>query len=100
MQAGIDRSKIQSIVETELNPYVPIYGTYSVFLILQRHSSRGVLRNFAKFAGKHLCQGVFFKACNFIKKETLVQAFSCEFCEISMNAFYIEHLRATASEMP
>ena len=39
-------------------------------------------------------------ACNFIKKETLAQAFSCKFCEISMNALYTEHLRATASEMP
>ena len=26
-------------------------------------------------------------ACNFIKKETLTQAFSCEFCEISNNTF-------------
>ena len=30
--------------------------------------------------------------CNFIKKETLAQAFSCEFCEISKNTFFIEHL--------
>ena len=26
-------------------------------------------------------------ACNFIKKETLAQVFSCEFCEIPENAF-------------
>ena len=26
-------------------------------------------------------------ACNFIKKDTLVQMFSCEFCEISKNTF-------------
>ena len=38
--------------------------------------------------------------CNFIEKETLAQAFSCEFCEISKNAFFTEHLRETASEMP
>ena len=30
---------------------------------------------------------------NFIKKETLVQEFYCEFCEISKNTFFIEHLR-------
>ena len=41
---------------------------------------KGVLRNFAKFTGKHLCQSLFFK------KETLAQVFSCKFCEIS--AFY------------
>ena len=27
-------------------------------------------------------------ACNFIKKETLAQVFSCEFWEISKNAFF------------
>ena len=27
------------------------------------------------------------KACNFIKKETLAQVFSCEFCESSKNTF-------------
>ena len=29
---------------------------------------------------------------NEIKKETLAQVFSCEFCEISKNTFLIEHL--------
>ena len=33
--------------------------------------------------------------CNFIKKETLAQVFSCEFCEISKNTFFAEHLWAT-----
>ena len=27
------------------------------------------------------------QACNFLKKETLVQVFSCEFCEMSKNVF-------------
>ena len=62
---------------------------------------KGVLRDFAKSTGKHLCQGLFFnkgpQACNFIKKETLTQVFSCEFCEISKNIFFTEHLRTTAS---
>ena len=42
---------------------------------------KGVLRNFTKFTGKHLCQCLFFK-------ETLAQVFSCEFCEISKNTFF------------
>ena len=29
----------------------------------------------------------------FIKKETLAHVFSCEFCEISKNTFFTEHLR-------
>ena len=34
---------------------------------------------------------------NFIKKDTLPQVFSCEFCEICMNNFFKWHLWATAS---
>ena len=34
-----------------------------------------------------------FSACNFIKKETLAQMFSCKFCEISKNTFFEQHLR-------
>ena len=55
---------------------------------------KGFLRNFSKFIGKHLCGP---EPCNFIKKETLAQVFSCEFCEISKNTFFTEHLRATTS---
>ena len=35
--------------------------------------------------------------CNFIKKETLAQVLSCEFCEIFKNTFSTEHLQTTAS---
>ena len=57
---------------------------------------KGVLKNFAIFTGKQLCQRLFFNkvagaTCNFIKKETLAQVFSCEFCEIFKNTFFIEH---------
>ena len=38
------------------------------------------------------------EACNIIKKETLAQLFSCEFCEISKNTFFTKHLWVTASE--
>ena len=37
------------------------------------------------------------QACNFIKKETLAQAFYCECCKIFKNTFFTEHLRVTAS---
>ena len=61
----------------------------------------GVFRTFSKFTRKHLHQSLFVKklqACNFIKKKTLAQMFSCEFCEISKNNIFTEHLWATASE--
>ena len=63
---------------------------------------KGVLRNFAKFTGKHLCQSLFFNEffnLFFIKKETLSQVSSCELCEISKNTFSTEHLRTVASEL-
>ena len=50
----------------------------------------GVLRGFAKFIGKHLCQSLFFnkvEACDFIQKETLAQVLYCEFCEIFMSSY-------------
>ena len=37
------------------------------------------------------------EAWNFIKKETLAQVFSCEFCKIFKNFLFTEHLWATAS---
>ena len=46
-------------------------------------SKKGVLRNFAKFQ-KNTCTR---DACNFIKKEVLAQAFSCQSCEFSKNTF-------------
>ena len=38
------------------------------------------------------------KICNFIKKETLAQVFSFEFCEISKNTFLIEQPLVATSE--
>ena len=32
-------------------------------------------------------------SCNFIKKETLTQVFSSEYCEIVKSSFFIEHRR-------
>ena len=56
---------------------------------------KGVFRNFIKFTGKQLqlCRNLFLiklqaEACNFIKKKTLTQVFSCEFCQISQNTFF------------
>ena len=59
---------------------------------------KGVLRNFAKFTGKHLCQSLFLnivaglRPATLLKKETLAQVFSCEFCEFSKNTFFTKHL--------
>ena len=53
-----------------------------------------------KTPGKHLCQGLFFNkvaGLRPLKKEAMVQVFSCEFCESFKNTFLTEHLRVVAS---
>ena len=56
--------------------------------LLEVFCKKVVLRNFAKLTGKHLCPSFFLnKVAGLIKKETLAQVFSCEFCEISKNNF-------------
>ena len=68
-----------------------------MYKIYNRSSKRGVLKDFAKLTGKHLCQSLFFNKvaglmpATLSKKETLTQLFSCEFCEISKNTFF--HIR-------
>ena len=65
---------------------------------------KGVLRNFTKFTGKHLYQSLFFNELQARPgtgdsgTETLEQVFSCEFCEISENTFFTEHLWTNTSE--
>ena len=50
---------------------------------------------------KKRCSLKFWKACNFLKKETLAQVFSCEFCKTPKNMFSTEqsaeHFQMTAS---
>ena len=58
---------------------------------IQKQSSGSVLQKncsykFHKIHKIRLCQSL--KTCNFIKKETLAQVFSSEFCEISKNNFF------------
>ena len=64
---------------------------------------KGVSKNFAKFTGKYLCRSVSFNefaggACNFIKKENPTQVFSCEFCKVFKNSYFVEYLQTAASD--
>ena len=67
---------------------------------LQVLRKKGVIKNFAKLTGKHLCQSPLFNkvASNFIEKETLTQVFSCEFYKVFSHIFLTEYLRVTASD--
>ena len=78
----------------------------SIKLLSQKQSpevfcKKGVLINFAKLTGKHLCQSLFFNQVagllQLIKKETLTQVFSFEFCQISKNNFFSRTSQVPAS---
>ena len=64
-------------------------------------ATKGVLKNFAKFKWKHLCQSLFFIKVEDLRpvtlsKKTTWQVLSCECCEISKNSFFTEHLQMIA----
>ena len=65
----------------------------------QKQSSRGVLENFTKFTGKHLCQSLFFnkiaglKPATLLKKRLWHRCFSVNFANILRTPFFIEDLR-------
>ena len=69
-------------------------SSYSAERLLPRDSRKGSLIESAVVFFENLkFKDLRPQACNFIKKEGLAQVFSCEFCEIFKNTFFIEHLR-------
>ena len=79
--------------------YCDVFDKLTFSLVRQQYRSfevfykKSVRKNFAKFTGK-TCVTVSFLikfqagACNFIKKQTLTQVISCEFCQIFKNTFF------------
>ena len=66
------------------------------YLIL---SIKGVLKYFAKFTGKHLCQSLFFnkaaglRAATLLKKKLWHRSFPVNFVKFLRTPFFTEHLR-------
>ena len=58
---------------------------------------KGVLRNFAKFMGKHLCQSLFFNKVAVLKKRLWYRCFPINLWNFS-NTFNREHLLETDSK--
>ena len=57
---------------------------------------KGVLRNFAKFTGKHLCQSVFFNKvapATLLKKRLWHRSFPVNFAKFLRTPFLTEHIR-------
>ena len=65
---------------------------------------KGVLKNFAKFTRKHLCQSLSFNKVAGLRPATLSKKrfchrwFTCEFSAFFMNIIFTEHLWRTTSE--
>ena len=75
------------VFEANRNKSASIFKLWTLRSSHQRYSiENGVLKYFAKFTEKHLCQSLF------IKKETMGQVFFCEICEIFKNTYLTEHL--------
>ena len=100
--------KIASIFKNRQKHY-ETFENYS-FLCNKRSShqrcsvKKEVLKKFAKFSGKHLCQSHFWNKAPglraptlFKKKNTLSQVFSCKFCGLFQNTFFTEHLWTSTS---
>ena len=61
-------------------------------------ATRGVLRNFAKFAGKFLCQSFFLiklqaRPATLLKKKLWHRCFPVNFAKFLRKSFFTEHLR-------
>ena len=52
---------------------------------------KGVLRNFTKFTGKHLCQSLFFNKVSFLKKRLWHRRFPVNFAKFLRTPFLTEH---------
>ena len=68
----------------------------NVEAVAQRYSVKKVFLEISQNSQESTCASFLTnlqtEACNFIKKNTLTQVFSCEFCEISKKTFLKEHL--------
>ena len=75
------------LVFTPVNPQKQSPGVFC---------NNGVLKNFTKFTGNTCARDSFL--IKFIKKESLAQVFSCEFCEFFKNTFFNRTPLVAASE--
>ena len=70
----------------------------------QKYSVKNVFLEISQISQENTCARISLliklqaSACNFIKKETLAQVFSCEFCVIFKSTFSTEQLWTTASD--
>ena len=82
MKANYDREKI--FLELCLTHFMSLVSSYTPW---KHPNMPSFLMFLMDIDGPVTWNGFKLLACIFIKKETLVQVFSCEFCEISKDTF-------------
>ena len=100
-------SETSEMFDRALTPFLS-YRNQSIDVIgtsAMKELNTSLILIFFPMALRKILENVFFEApevfckktCKFIKKESLAQVFSCEFCEIFKNTFFTEHFRTIAS---
>ena len=80
---GAVKKKLHFLVQSQVYSCMPNIETVAQMYYFY---TKGALKYFAKFTGKHLCRDFF----NFIKKESPAHVFSCKFCKVFKVSFFIE----------
>ena len=98
------RKNSWSFTDANIQNYKVFAGSTGTYRSFQQRCSieNCVPRNFTKFTRKYMCQSLFFNKVAGLKpatllKKVLAQVFSCEFCKISKNTFFTEHIWTTYS---
>ena len=81
------------LFERRVTEFMTLHFHMNLFLLALNHNhcEKDVLKIFAKFTGRHLCQSLFsnksagLSLSTLLKKETLTKVFSCEFCNTFFN---------------
>ena len=82
-------------MDSQVNPFL----TNVRSSLLELFCKKGVLRNFAKFTEKHLCQSLFFNIIAGLRPATLLKnwlwhrCFPVNLSKFLRTPFFIEHLR-------
>ena len=92
------RNKISTVTLFGHSFHVSVFLAVNVGMsVLLTDAATGGVLTKSQISQENTFVGCLLKACNFIKKETSTQVFSCEYCDTFKNTYFEEHLRTAAS---
>ena len=91
---------LQTCQHNTKNVYLFFLMLYEPLKLSHRRcaAKKGVLNNFTKFTGKHLCESFFFRPGTLLKKRLCHRCFPVSFEKFLRTPFFTEHFRRTASD--